>query len=139
MEQKVRQLIKEAMVNKNKNMQLTYKSILDGALKIAKADGNRTMTNTDIVKSIKNEIKQLNDLLAYIKDKSDPKYVEITEKIVYCQNILPAQATEADILLFLQSNNIDKNIGVCMKTLKEHFGESFDGKIAQQVVKSYIQ
>ena len=38
----------------------------------------------------------------------------------------------------LIDNNIEKNIGVCMKTLKNHFGSNMDGKLAQSVVKSYI-
>ena len=31
----------------------------------------------------------------------------------------------------------DKNIGVCMKMLKEHFGANMDGKIASGVAKRY--
>lgn len=138
MEQKIRQLIKEAMLTKNKNMQITYKSILDGALKIAKADGNRAMTNADITKAIKNEIKQLNDLLAYVKDDEIRK-TEIKDKLSYCEAVLPAQVSEEAIMEFLTTNKVEKNIGVCMKTLKSHFGESLDGKTAQQVVKKYIQ
>lgn len=46
---------------------------------------------------------------------------------------------EADeIRDYLVTNNIDKNMGICMKTLKEHFKDSLDGKQASKVVKEYI-
>lgn len=54
MEAKIRSLIKEAMIEKNKNKQITYKSILENAQKIAKNDGNREMTDSDIIKAAKN-------------------------------------------------------------------------------------
>lgn len=137
MEQKIRDLIKKSMLEKNKNAQLTYKSILENAQKYAKADGNRNVTDDDFVKAAKNEIKQLKDLLEYCEVSSD-KYFEITHKIDYCVNILPAMATEEDIINYLVSNNIDKNIGVCMKSLKEHFGSNMDGKMANGIVRKYI-
>ncbi len=137
MEAKVRQLIKEAMVNKNENAKLTYKSILDGAFKIAKTDGNRAVTDDDFVKAAKNEIKQLNDLYEYVKNDST-RATEIAEKVGYCQELLPQAITEEQILEYLNTNNIEKNIGVCMKTLKAQFGSALDGRMAQEVVKHYL-
>lgn len=137
METKVRQLIKDAMINKNENAKITYKSILENALKIAKADGNRSVTNDDFIKATRNEIKQLNDLYEYAKT-DNVRATEIKEKINYCEAILPEQITEAQIIEYLTTNNIEKNIGVCMKTLKAQFGSNLDGKMAQGIVKEYI-
>lgn len=137
METKVRQLIKDAMINKNENAKITYKSILENALKIAKADGNRSVTNDDFIKATRNEIKQLNDLYEYAKT-DNVRATEIKEKINYCNAILPEQITEAQIIEYLTTNNIEKNIGVCMKTLKAQFGSNLDGKMAQGIVKEYI-
>lgn len=137
MEAKVRHLIKEAMIQKNETAKITYKSILENALKIAKADGNRAVTNDDFVKATRNEIKQLNDLYEYAKT-DEVRAKEITEKIEYCEFILPEQITENQIVDYLTSNNIEKNIGVCMKSLKAHFGSNLDGKMAQTVVRQYI-
>lgn len=137
MENKVRQLIKESMIEKNENKKTTYKSILDNALKIAKTDGNRDVTDDDFVKAAKKEIKQLNDLYEYVKNDS-VKSTEIAEKINYCEAILPKMATEEQIMEYLTANNIDKNIGVCMKSLKAHFANILDNRIAQGVVKQYI-
>jgi uncharacterized protein YqeY len=137
MEAKVRHLIKEAMIQKNETAKITYKSILENALKIAKADGNRAVTNDDFIKATRNEIKQLKDLYEYAKT-DEVRAKEITEKIEYCEFILPEQITEDQIVDYLTSNNIEKNIGVCMKSLKAHFGSNLDGKMAQTVVRQYI-
>lgn len=137
MEAKVRQLMKQAMIDKNENAKITYRSILENALKIAKNDGNRAVTNDDFIKAAKNEVKQLNDLYEFAKN--DPvRSVEIKEKVGYCEAILPQMVSEEQILEYLTSNNIEKNIGICMKSLKTQFGNTLDGKMANGVVRQYI-
>lgn len=137
MENKIRQLIKESMIEKNKNKQITYKNILETAQKTAKKT-NATVTDDMLISAVKNEIKQLNDLLSYCTPNTD-KYNETKEKITYCESVLPTMASESDIMDFLVSNSIDKNMGVCMKQLKAHFGSTMDGKMASNVVKQYIK
>ena len=137
MQNKVRQLIKQAMIDKNENAKTTYKSILDNALKIAKNDGNREVTNDDFIKKKKNEVKQLNDLLEYVKNDTE-RSNEINEKLKYCDAILPQMVTAEQITEYLTSNNIEKNIGVCMKSLKTKFGSTLDGKMANGIVRQYI-
>ena len=137
MQNKVRQLIKQAMIDKNENAKTTYKSILDNALKIAKNDGNREVTNDDFIKAAKNEVKQLNDLLEYVKNDTE-RSNEINEKLKYCDAILPQMVTAEQITEYLTTNNIKKNIGVCMKSLKTKFGSTLDGKTANGIVRQYI-
>ena len=137
METRVRMLIKDAMKDKNEAAKLTYRSILENAQKIAKNDGNRAVTDDDFIKAAKNEIKQLNDLYEYVKNDS-VRATEIAEKVGYCQGLLPQAVTEEQILEYLNTNNIEKNIGVCMKNLKAQFGSALDGKMAQGVVRQYI-
>lgn len=136
MEVKIRSLIKEAMIEKNKNKQITYKSILENAQKIAKKT-NTAVTDEMIVTATKNEIKQLNDLLEFCTVGSD-KYNETTEKIKFCESVLPKMATEDEIMEFLISNMIEKNMGICMKALKEKFGANMDGKMASMIAKEYV-
>jgi len=138
MEARVRMLIKDAMKDKNEAAKLTYRSILENAQKIAKNDGNRAVTDDDFIKAAKNEIKQLNDLYEYVKNDS-VRATEIAEKVGYCQGLLPQAVTEEQILKYLNTNNIEKNIGVCMKNLKAQFGSALDGKMAQGVVRQYIE
>lgn len=136
MEQKLRAYIKEAMLEKNKNKQIAYKGILENAQKIAKKT-NEAVTDEMILTAAKNEIKQLEDLKQYCKEGTE-KYQEVMEKIEYCKTMLPAMATEEDVKNFLVTNGVEKNIGVCMKTLKQNFGAKLDGRMAQGIVKEYI-
>ena len=136
MEKKLRELIKQSMINKDKIKQTIYKSILDGAQKIAKQT-NSSVSDEMIIKAIKNEIKQLTELQKYCENDIC-RLAEIRVKTQYCEELLPKMATKEDMLRFLNFNAIDKNIGTCMKALKEQFGSLFDGKTAQEAVKSYI-
>lgn len=136
MERKIRSLIKEAMVEKNKSKQITYKNILETAQKTAKKT-NADVTDEMIINAVKNEIKQLNDVIGYYEACSE-KYIEIKEKIAYCEVVLPKMATEDEIRYFLVSSDIEKNIGICMKALKENFGANMDGKMASTIAKEYV-
>lgn len=135
METKIRSLIKEAMLEKNKEKQITYKNILECAQKIAKQT-NVSVTDEMIVKAIKNEMKQLNDVLVYYTSGTE-KYEEVKTKLQYCEVLLPKMATEEEIIDYLMKNTIEKNIGICMKKLKEYFGMNMDGKLASKVAKEY--
>ena len=136
MEKKIRTLIKDSMINKDKVTLTTYKSILENAQKLAK-DKKEDVNDSYIIASIKKEIKQLEDLLSYCKDGTD-KYTEIKKKIDIASSLLPQMASKEEILDFLTSNNIEKNMGICMKSLKAQFSTNLDGKTASQVVKEYI-
>ena len=47
-------------------------------------------------------------------------------------------ATENEIMAYLTDHTVEKNMGICMKVLKEHFGMNMDGKIASKVAKEYV-
>ena len=135
MENKIRTLIKEAMIEKNKNKQITYKNILETAQKKAK-ETNAAVTDEMIVNAIKNEIKQLNDLLGFCVEGTE-KHTETIEKIKFCEDVLPKMATGEEIMKYLTEVGAEPNIGVCMKLLKEKFGVNMDGKMASMVAKEY--
>ena len=136
METKIRSLIKEAMIEKNKDKQITYKNILECAQKNAKKT-NTAVTDDMIVSAIKNEIKQLNDLLEFCKEGSE-RYTETKTKIGYCEAVLPKMATEEELMAYLFDNSVEKNMGACMKALKANFGANMDGKMASMTAKKYI-
>lgn len=136
MEKKIRTLIKDSMINKDKIALTTYKSILENAQKLAK-DKKEDVNDSYIIASIKKEIKQLEDLLSYCKEGTD-KYAEIKRKIDIAASLLPQMTSEDEILDYLTSNNVEKNMGLCMRVLKVKFKDTLDGKMASQVVKKYI-
>lgn len=137
MEKTLRDLIKKAMIDKDKNAQLTYKSILENAQKLAK-EKKEDVNDSYIIAAAKKEIKQLEDLLKYCEANPD-KATEVKTKIELAEKILPRMTSEDDIKNFLVSNNIERNMGVCMKALKAEFADSLDGKVASGVVKEYIK
>lgn len=136
MEKKLRDLIKQAMLEKNTEKKQTYKNILETAQKIAK-EKKTEVTDSLIFDAAKREIKQINDLLAYVKE-TDEKHKVLVQNKEYAESILPKMVSEQEILDFLTSNNIDKNMGTCMKALKTEFKDSLDGKLASQTVRKYL-
>lgn len=144
MEKKLREMIKTAMINKkndstgeNQIRYQTLKNILETAQKFAK-EKQTDITDTMIFDAAKKEIKQQNDLKEYVDANNSEKLAEISLVIDTATSILPKLATEGEILSYLLNENIEKNMGVCMKSLKVKFGDSLDGKIASCVVKEYI-
>lgn len=135
MEQKLRELIKQAMLEKNTEKKQTYKNILETAQKIAK-DKKVEVTDSLIFDAAKREIKQINDLLAYVKE-TDEKYKILVQNKEYAESILPKMVTEQEILDFLTTHSIEKNMGICMKALKAEFKDNLNGKVASQVVRQY--
>lgn len=141
MEQKLRQLIKEAMLLKketgNANRYQTFKNILEKAQKLAKDNRQEVVTNSMITDAAKKEIKQLEDLLSYCTEGSD-KYNETMECISYAKELLPQMVSAEAIMDYLIALQVEKNMGICMKTLKAHYQNTLDGKIASTVVKEYL-
>lgn len=140
---KLRTLIKEAMIEKketgNHIKYSVYKNILDKAQKDAKDKHlENNISDEIVVNAAKKELKQLNDTLSYIKDETSDKFIEVTESIKIVEEFLPKQASAEEIKTFLVESNAEKNMGKCMKALKEKFGSNFDGKKASAIVKEYI-
>ena len=136
MEQKLRDLIKQAMLEKNTEKKQTYKNILETAQKIAK-EKKTEVTDSLIFDAAKKEIKQINDLLSYVKE-TDDKYTVLVQNKEYAESILPKMVSEQEILDFLTTHSIEKNMGTCMKALKAEFKDSLDGKLASQATKKYL-
>lgn len=136
MEKKLRELIKQAMLEKNAEKKQTYKNILETAQKIAK-EKKTEVTDSLIFDAAKREIKQINDLLEYVKE-TDDKYTVLVQNKEYAESILPKMVTEQEILAFLTTHSIEKNMGTCMKALKAEFKDSLDGKLASQTTKKYL-
>ena len=136
MEQKLRDLIKQAMLEKNTEKKQTYKNILETAQKIAK-EKKTEVTDSLIFDAAKKEIKQINDLLEYVKE-TDNKYKVLVQNKEYAESILPKMVSEQEILDFLTTHSIEKNMGTCMKALKIEFKDSLDGKLASQTVRKYL-
>ena len=144
MEQKLRNAIKTAMKIKSENASIenisiyqTRKNILETAQKIAK-EKKVDITDSIIYDAAKKEIKQLNDLLEFCKDNTEKK-TSVNVCLTEANCWLPIMTSETDITNFVNSHkNEANNIGAMMKLLKTEFGDSLDGKLASQIVKSIL-
>lgn len=147
MEKRLRELIKQAMLTKQKNKEdkqaadryQTLKNILETAQKVAKDKKTDEITDSMIVDAAKKEIKQLNDLLGYCKDNED-KQKEVEFNISVASELLPAMASDEEVKAFVEENKAAaNNIGAMMKLLKEKFGDSLDGKKASAIVREALK
>lgn len=144
MEKRLREQIKSAMRVKSESgtpencaIYQTRKNILEQAQKSAK-EKKIEITDSLIYESAKKEIKQLNDLMEFCTDKPEKQNI-INISINEANNWLPSMTSEDDIKTFVETHKSDaNNIGAMMKLLKSEFGDSLDGKLASQIVKSLL-
>lgn len=131
--------LKEKLKTKNDTKYSVYKNILDKTQKDAKEKKTEIITDDYVITAARKELKQLEDTLSYITKESDPdRYEKLTTSIAIVNDFLPKSVSENEILDFLKNNDVDKNMGICMKALKNKFGVNLDGKTASNIVKNYI-
>ena len=144
MEQKLREAIKALMKEKQIHntdeiaMKLqTQKNILETAQKMAK-DKKVEVTDSFIIEAAKKEIKQLNDLKEYCKDKPD-KLQMIEIGLIVAGTWLPKMISAEQIKQFvISAKTDDATIGSIMKQLREKYGDALDAKLASQIVKETL-
>lgn len=131
--------LKEKLKTKNDTKYSVYKNILDKTQKDVKEKKIEVITDDYVITAARKELKQLEDTLSYITKESDPdRYEKLTTSIAIVNDFLPKSVSENEILDFLKNNDVDKNMGVCMKALKNKFGVNLDGRTASSIVKNYI-
>lgn len=131
--------LKEKLETKNDTKYSVYKNILDKTQKDVKEKKLEVITDDYVITAARKELKQLEDTLSYITKKSDPdRYEKLTTSIAIVNDFLPKSVSENEILDFLKNNDVDKNMGICMKALKNKFGVNLDGRTASNIVKNYI-
>lgn len=132
--------LKEKIETKNSINYSVYKNILDKAQKDAKENKCDVIADEYIIRAARKELKQLEDTLSYITNESDPKrFSELTESIAVVNNFLPKSISNQVIAEYLLDSHIEKNMGICMKSLKLKFEALLDSKVASEVVKEYIK
>lgn len=108
-------------------------------------DGVEPEISDDLVyKILKREIKKENGLISVIKDKPDTDdYVKKSEKVIdFYNSFLPTETTTeeimAELISFAKVKDI-KQMGNCMKHLKEKFGNSLNTVSASTIVRNYLK
>lgn len=105
-------------------------------------DTKKELNDEHVIKIIEKIIKQNNDLI----DKNlTNKKQELLNEIELLNIYIPEKKNEEDtkniIKLIISSNNFSslKDLGKCMKLLKEQFGQTIDMKIASKIIKELLK
>lgn len=134
----IKEAMKEKLETKNSIKYSVYKNILDKAQKDAK-EKKQEINDEFVIAAARKELKQLEDTLSYVKMEDSVRYNELLASIKIVEDFLPRPVSKDEILIYLEHNNIEKNMGDCMRILKANFGANLDGKMASEVVKEYIK
>lgn len=121
-------------------------------LDLKKAMMNKDVHKRDLIRVLIGEINRVG------KDVSDDDVSKIVKKMTdnailmnnqievdilsdYLPKMLSEKQIEDLIIDFISTNNINniKQMGIVMKYLKDEFGSSIDGKIANIIVKNKLQ
>lgn len=112
---------------------------------IGKNDGNREVTDADVVKLVKKFLDGVNETIALMtdfsnKDGNADRYVNLLKEQCYLTNYMPQQMDEAKLTDLLSElvKEVGPNLGKLMGLLKERYAGQYDGKIASDVAKKIL-
>ncbi len=134
--------IKTAMLNKDEVTKNVLKMIINKANAIAKEAKVETPTDEMVIKSIKSELKQLEQTMSMLKDgnkDTSELYIQSKQQAELLKTYLPKQLSKEElynkIVEFINQNNIDiTNRGLVMKELMSNFKDVADGKMISVIV-----
>jgi uncharacterized protein YqeY len=129
------ELMKMKKENPEKSKVLT--SIFSLVQLIAKEDGNRSVTESDIVSAAKKELKMGHQS----KDSGAPFNPFVFE---VCESFLPKVMTESETRIAVETiiSTLDektvKMMGKVMSQLKETYGSALDAQLTSKIVKECL-
>lgn len=122
-----------------------YTTLLGEAAMIGKNDGNRETTDAEVTAVVKKFVKNIDETIAAItRNNGDASRLQVERQLL--EALLPTQLTEDEltqhviaIVAGLQSTGVDNpKMGDVMKVLKQRFDGQYDGKLASNIIKSYV-
>ena len=134
----INELRKQMMLAKKENPEKgkVLSAFLSEAQLIAKNDGNREVTEEDIINAVKREVKK-----AEQAKESGAPYSELT--FLLSREFLPREMDEIETEMAVEAtiNSLkDKaNIGNVMKQLTTEYGNLLNKKLASKIVKEKLQ
>lgn len=133
MQEKIKDLLKEAMKRGDESAKLTYRALLTEFMKQLVATGKKpqdALTDEEAMMVVRREIKKREDSIKQFTDASRPELAEseIKEKEVLMQ-FLPAQLSQDEVdarvkeilstMAPLDPKMMGKYVGMCIKELKD--------------------
>ena len=112
---------------------------------IGKNDGNREVTDADVVKLVKKFLDGVNETIKLIKDVSNDdgsadRYVNLLKEQSYLTVYMPQQMDEAKLTEVLTElvTEAGPNLGKLMGLLKARYAGQYDGGMASTIAKKVI-
>lgn len=115
-------------------------TLLGEASAIGKNDGNRDVTDAEVVALCKKFVKGMDETLGYLGNSNIGASVTIAEEKEILSKYLPKQMTELELEVEVRLivEEVGSNMGKVMAELKARFGGQYDGKMASSVVKACL-
>jgi uncharacterized protein YqeY len=112
---------------------------------VGKNDGNREVTDTDVVKLVKKFLDGVNETIKIMPDASNvdgsaDRYVNLLHEQSILTAYMPQQMDEYALTIALRIiiNDVGANLGKVMAELKKRHAGQYDGQMAAKLVKSVI-
>lgn len=115
-------------------------TLVGEASAIGKNNGNRDVTDAEVVTLVKKFIKGMDETLGFLGNRNaDATNVVLAEKEILLK-YLPKQMNEAALTQAILDIMITEgaNVGKIMGALKTKFAGEYDGKVASTIIKDLI-
>ena len=120
-------------------------TLIGEASAIGKNDGNREVTDTEVVALMKKFVKGIDESIAAIKDVSNDdgsanRYVNLLKEKSVLEHYMPKQLDELQLNSIVAGliSEVGNNMGKVMAALKERYAGQYDGKLASTIIKARI-
>lgn len=124
-------------------------TLIGEATAIGKNDGNREVTDSEVVAVVKKFIKGIDETMSAMtnasnNDGSADRYVNLMHEKEILNRFLPVQLSELDLQKIVGTlaqalpERNPRQMGVLMKQLKEKHEGQYDGALASKVIKAVL-
>lgn len=124
---------------------LLLTTLIGEATAIGKNDGNRDVTDAEVVALMKKFDKGIVESIAALRDVSNvdasaDRYVNLLKEQSILQHYMPQQMDEHLLTMAVRMivNEVGSNMGQVMATLKTRYAGQYDGKMASAIVKACL-
>lgn len=135
--------LKKELVVAMKNHATLQKEQIKGLLTVIQMkeiEMKRDLTEEEQVAIVKNDLKKLNEELAFsIKANREDKVEASKQKIAFVEKFLPSQWSKEQIMGFFNENATkEMNIGELNKMIRKDHASVVDGKLLNEVIKEFL-
>ena len=137
------QTIKAAQLQARKNRSFSVPvltTLIGEADAVGKNNGNREVTDVEVVAMIKKFVKNLDEVIKVSTEGSSAHGAALAEKGVL-ETFLPEQISEdelKDIITAIVEASEKPNVGQVMKELKLKYDGQYDGAVASKLIKERL-